>query len=329
MTKIRFIYFVLILLFISCFIVSCVSQNYKSDSADDSSLYDLKLYMVSAESTVNSTLRRYDGEELLTSETRVKENIGKKSMEILGCNYDFNYKGTLCYNLSKHGFDNYTCETDNGFAGILVDDSTGLLVRFDIYSTDKSKEYIADITEKSNKNDYIEYASSVLAKCLGLSVQDWDAEIKTLIFDTSYMYGADEIQNDFIKFTEKDPDFTAEYQISFYKKISNIRRADNVFVKMTDKGEITAFCGILYDEAYEPFTDVKIDTDEITRIVEKEFERTEIDHKVISHDISLCVIPHDDALFVESTVNYRYKEKDGTIVCDGIKYISDVTTVIE
>ena len=299
-----------------------VVELFKSISGSEafSASYEFLLYK-SGDAISDGGTARYSGKDLTKVESYKKEGMEDRAFEFFGSEYTMKYWSTTKHSLSSYGRDNYEGYTANNRYFIAsVDENSGKVVNYSLHSGEATTEYIAPITADSDEDDFVNYAKTVLSEYAGVSVDGLDVEIKTARLRTSNIWSKENPKDGFIKYTEPDPEFTAEYQIRFFKKIDGVKRNDAIYVYITEKGEVLEFCAMQYDEAYEPFLDVQIDVNAIMRFV----ERITSSSKIVSHETELRALPDGDALWVEITISYEYLDSDGYPISDGSKYMTKV-----
>ena len=240
------------------------------------------------------------------TEHSIKSNLTNLNLSILGKDYNLFYFETQSSKISDYGKDLYLYSLNNTGYRVDKNGKTGKVVFFSDITAGRNHEYISPVNPGSSESKFIEYASSVLSEYMDISTEGWNVEITTEkhVSDEHWglLYSIDRFAN-----MKVDPDIDVVYTISFYRylndKCEGIRRADSVYVKMTNFGEVVEFSGEVFDDKYIPYADTELDVEKIKDVFK--YESDFLDDR----DMVFRAISYNDELWIEMEIRNTSESK--------------------
>lgn len=265
---------------------------------------DYVIYNYSGGEGDNYSSSTHDGYELFGSKQFVKEGIDNKKMVFFNEDCDLYYMITVDLGIYDERFDDYSSRQ----CFVMVGENTGKIISYGLRNPDKTQNNDASkVNVYSTRQEFIDYASEILLNYTGVSTEGCDVEVQTSKIKTTYKYSKEEvIEEDFINFSNYDPSFSAEYQITFYKKLSDIHRIDDISVTLRSDGTILSFKNRSCDEKFKKFNAIKIDKKLIETMVVDKFESEISNNNLLLSNIELFAVPDGDNLWVLAKVFYKH-----------------------
>ena len=294
---------------------------FRDVSVDDPSdvHYDFLLYTNGAGGAVDTTTKKFSGKDFGIPEYTEKVGMENKKITLFGEECEMAYIHTLDYGIFDERYDQYVTRKGS----VTIGERTGRIASFTNNPDKKENDFTPPVNAYSSRREFIDYASSVLLEYTGVSTDDCDVFIHTSKIKTTYKYTQAELKRDFVNFIDQDPDFTAEYRITFRKKLGRIYRADSIEVVIRSDGEIRSVKSRICDEAFEPFIDVKISKNSLRKsVLDKYYHAIGCD--ITSEGVMLYAIPYGDELWVMAEIHYEYEES-GYVFGSVVEYITKIT----
>ncbi len=262
----------------------------------------------------DTSTTRYNGENLLKCTEIYKKDVPEIKLNLLGYERDLRFMHTDVIYAYGKTLDCY--KANNNVERVYIDHDTGKIVMYNSTGNTKDK-YESPVNAYSSREEFVNYAKELLLEYTGVSAEGCEVRIKTVGIRTTYKYTQDEIIDGFANFTKYDPDFYAEYDITFYKKINGVNRADVMRVMMKNNGVVKKVFGIELDDVYEPYLDTEIDADSITKYVESQMDLLKEKYDIRSQEITLTAIQVDGCYWVQADLRYTFmREYDGKLTSD-------------
>ncbi len=306
---------VFIAILLAAFSVSCGRKN-----AETLSRYEVHGYYETEDS--QSKESDFLGYRLYDVEICKKKNVKNRNVTLFGKDYDMRYLNTEKNFMRGCGADRF--ETSDGYNTIMVifNEKTGKLIGYDYGSRGRLPGFIAPINEDSTEKDYADLARSAILECTGIDCGEWEYDVDTYIYYTTYNYSAEDWKSGFLNFNKDDPEFDAEYTFRFYKTISGVPRADDVSAVIGNDGKVLKVRGEVYDKAFWPFSSVEIDAEAL-------FDRFDSRYSApgpeICHKTKIFALAAEDGLWVDVRIKGAYyDEEDGSAQWDEKRYVVKV-----
>lgn len=280
--------------------------------------YEIFLYASGEGGFAAGSAEQYNGKKLISFQKSEKQGMDKKSVQIFGHEYELSYFNTYGYGCTDENYDVYIGNNVEVFFG----ENTGRMVLFSGTEYYDTSGFTFPLNAHSSRQDFIDYAKSLLLEYCGTSTDDCDVEINTVKLKTKYQYTAEDLEQDFINFIDKDPDFSAKYKIKFYKKYKGINRIDDIEVDITSDGKVLLIRAETCDEQFEKFKDTYIDAEQL----KKQIKEISYNPSCLSYSILLRAVPVGDELWVMADVNYKY-DKNGNIFGSLTQYVTKVAEI--
>lgn len=297
--------------------VTALFRELSGGETGGKTIYDILLYSTGEGDKFQGMTARYTGKEFFGfAEKSKKTGMNKKTVEMFGSEYSASYVDTQDFGIYDERYDKFI-----GGGGLFTfGEDTGRLTMYAFISRKEGNEFTPPVNAHSDRQDFIDYARYAVLEYTGISTDDCDVEVRTLSLKTKYKYTKEELEQSFVNFIDQDPDFTAEYEIIFRRKLNGVYRADDISVQIRNDGEILYLYSRTCDNKYTPFLDVEIDSEGLTKAVENCFA---LDVGEVTHTILLRTVPDGDELWVLADVNYKYD--DGSETFGGvIQYITKI-----
>lgn len=274
----------------------------------------------------SGSVPEYEGERLYNYESYEKSKIPNKQVDLFGNNLNLSYIATTKFYQHDCEVDRYSAmyDAENDLRiYVYYNTRTGKIAKYETEVPCVDRNYKSDVNPQSSEKDFLAYASGLLSKHAGISTEGWQVKIVTEIKNETPI---SQFEDGFVNNSKNDPDFNAGYTFIYYKTIDGIDRIDNMRISMTNCGEISLIDALNAQGSsslYEPFADIKIDREKIISAVESAFSHV---HKypIISHNITLKAIPTATELWIEATVEFKYRGGEDNEMGSGIKYVIKV-----
>lgn len=252
----------------------------------------------------------------------------KKEFEVMGEEYTLRYSNTFTTYARGCGIDTYTGGGTNTFVSVSLNENTGKIVRYKFGPENRTDMLnpVAPINENSTEKDYLDLARSMILEYTGVDCGEWEYDVDTYIYHTTYNYSVEDWKSGFMNFIKDDPEFDAEYTFRFYKTLSGLHRGDDVRAVIRNDGTVLEVRGEVYDEAFAPFADVKIDAEELFRRVDGNYSAPGPE---IYHRTRLTAIPAEDGLWVEALIKGIYYDEEGVPQWDDVTYAAKVAEYVD
>lgn len=312
--------FLITVLSVFLILTACGNVTGNDENRLSNDPYEILLYKYGEGAAPQASTEKYNGKELITSNKTTKTKTENKKVSVFGYEHELFYSHTLEFSSYDGVYDEYDAK-DGLF---MLDEETERIVSYDSYTNKTGDDYKSPVNAHSSRLEFIDYARSILLEYTGVSTEDCDVLIKTVKLNTTYKYSKEETEQDFVNFVEQDPDFSAEYRITFKRKLDSVYRADLIEVVIESGGDVISFKCMTSDKKYEPYLNTKIDKERIIKEAEEAFKLDVSDYDVTSHSITLTAIPDGDGLWVRADVNYKYNS-NGEMLGGMLQYITIVT----
>lgn len=258
-----------------------------------------------------------------------KSDVPNMSVTVFGKEYEMMYDFSQKIFIRGCGVDIFRYNDESNLVYAEYNDNTGNLVGISFYphNTHNIKtDFVAPINENSSEKDYLDLARSMILEYTGVDCGEWEYDVDTYIYHTTYNYSAEDWKSGFMNFIKDDPEFDAEYTFRFYKTLSGLHRGDDVRAVIRNDGTVIEVRGEVYDEAFAPFADVKIDAEELFRRVDGNYSAPGPE---VYHRTRLTAIPAEDGLWVEASIKGIYYDEEGVPQWDDVTYAAKVAEYVE
>ena len=264
--------------------------------------------------------------KLHDGENYKKSDVPNRRVTVFGNEYDLRYMLTQKTYRRGCGVDLFRKNVGDYTIYALFDEKTGIMVGCDYSPKIKSQGFISPISENSTEKDYLDLARSVILEYTGVDCGEWEYDVDTYIYHTTYKYSEYVWKSDFLNFIKEDPEFDAEFTFRFYKTLSGLHRGDDVRAVIRNDGTVLEVRGEVYDEAFAPFADVKIDAEELFRRVDGNYSAPGPE---VYHRTRLTAIPAEDGLWVEASIKGIYYDEEGVPQWDDVTYAAKVAEYVD
>ncbi len=259
--------------------------------------------------------------KLHDGENYKKSDVPNRCVTVFGNEYDLRYMLTQKTYRRGCGVDLFRKNVGDYTIYALFNEKTGIMVGCDYSPKIKSQGFISPISENSTEKDYLDLARSAILEYTGVDCGEWEYDVDTYIYHTTYNYSAEDWKSGFMNFNKDDPEFDAEFTFRFYKTLSGLHRGDDVRAVIRNDGTVLEVRGEVYDEAFAPFADVKIDAEELFRRVDGNYSAPGPE---VYHRTRLTAIPAEDGLWVEASIKGIYYDEEGVPQWDDVTYAAKV-----
>ena len=313
-------FLVLVLVLIALLFSSCSA---KQQAIVENEEYSALLYANSAGSNVDSTTMRYIGERFYTVSDYLKPNMEDKTFSLLDKDYSVLYLFTMKDSEQPYDLDLYMSASDSGKPTICCRSDTGGILRFQAQPS-YSSAFPSPVNCESTDEEFLAYASEVLAEYAGVSTKGWDTEIVRSKIKWQTEEGFFHlVDGRLVSVSESEYEELADstIHITYTKKIGEIKRSDQMRIQMTNAGEIIEYKADNYEDAFAPFKDVQPDKQKILHAV------AQVSSKGISSSVDeVLLTPHNGSLWAEVRVVYRSAPSvyDDTVVTSGASYVVEI-----
>ena len=253
-----------------------------------------------------------------------KSDVPNMSVTVFGKEYEMMYDFSQRIFIRGCGVDIFRYNDESNLVYAQYNDNTGNLVGISFYphnTHNRKTDFVAPINENSSEKDYLDLARSMILEYTGVDCGEWEYDVDTYIYHTTYNYSAEDWKSGFMNFIKDDPEFDAEYTFRFYKTLSGLHRGDDVRAVIRNDGTVLEVRGEVYDEAFAPFADVKIDAEELFRRVDGNYSAPGPE---VYHRTRLTAIPAEDGLWVEASIKGIYYDEEGVPQWDDVNYAAKV-----
>ena len=264
--------------------------------------------------------------KLHDGENYKKSDVPNRCVTVFGNEYDLRYMFTQKTYRRGCGVDLFRKNVGDYTIYALFNEKTGIMVGCDYSPKIKSQGFISPISENSTEKDYLDLARSMILEYTGVDCGEWEYDVDTYIYHTTYNYSVEDWKSGFMNFIKDDPEFDAEYTFRFYKTLSGLHRGDDVRAVIRNDGTVLEVRGEVYDEAFAPFADVKIDAEELFRRVDGNYSAPGPE---VYHRTRLTAIPAEDGLWVEASIKGIYYDEEGAPQWDDVTYAAKVAEYVD
>lgn len=254
-------------------------------------------------------------------------NQNKKDRQetILGMQFDLVYTRTLYFRYENIYFDEYAGQNEDYYILILYNNKNDKISSCSILPENDKRDFKSPLSENPDRQQIIDYAKNTLESLTGASLDLYSVEISTYIDNTTYPYTAEDLEQDYLNFSEYDENFSAEYTVTFYKKICDIHRGDHFYVTMKNNGEILEICCNDQEEEYSLFSDVTADAKDLERAFAQALQSSTAGYDVISSDIKIITKIYNGDLYAVAHTSFSYNSYDNTVLESGHIYAINLT----
>ena len=261
----------------------------------------------------------YNGENLFKYKHILRKDVPDITVELFG------YERTMSFSYTEehyaYGVTLDAYRSNNPNESVVINRKTGKIVEYSCSSRNKDF-YDSPVNAHSSREEFIQYARDLLLEYTGVSTEGCEAIVSTHAIGTTYKYTKEELNTDFVNFTEYDPDFSARYEIRFQKKIGEVNRADRMIVEVNNDGTVQHIYGLDMHDEYEPFADVEIDVDSIIRYVEDRIDDVKKKYDITPGYITLMAVPLDGNYWVLVEQGYSITSAyDGRTTGGSVQYL--------
>ena len=310
----------LCLVLIALLFASCASGSKKVVVNDE---YTALLYGYSAGGSVNETPANcYIGERFYKATNYEKQDMERKTVSLFGKDHYVLYLHTMHDKDQSYDIDLYMSVLETEHTIICYRSDTGSMVRFKMQPT-YLNSFRSSVNCESTDEEYLAYANEILAEYANVSTEGWEAVIQRGVVkwqtEQGYFLATDD-KTVSVSETEYEDLVDTVIQITYTKKIGEIKRSDKMQIKMTDAGEIISYRADNYEDAFAPFKDVQPDKKKILRAV------GQVSSMAVSADSEILLTPHDGSLWAEVRVVHQSAPSvyDDTVVTSGVSYVVEI-----
>ena len=312
---------IILLVLIALLFASCASGSKKVEVNDE---YTALLYGYSAGGNVNdaAAANYYTGERFYQETDYEKPEMERKTVSLFGKDHYVLYLHTMHDKDQSYDIDLYMSVLETEHTIICYRSDTGSMVRFKMQPT-YLNSFRSPVNCESTDEEYLAYANEILAEYANVSTEGWEAVIQRGVVkwqtEQGYFLATDD-KTVSVSETEYEDLVDTVIQITYTKKIGEIKRSDKMQIKMTDAGEIISYRADNYEDAFAPFKDVQPDKKKILRAV------GQVSSMAVSADSEILLTPHDGSLWAEVRVEYRSAPSvyDDTVVTSGARYVVEI-----
>ena len=312
---------IILLVLIALLFASCASGSKKVEVNDE---YTALLYGYSAGGNVNdaAAANYYTGERFYQETDYEKPEMERKTVSLFGKDHYVLYLHTMHDKDQSYDIDLYMSVLETEHTIICYRSDTGSMVRFKMQPT-YLNSFRSPVNCESTDEEYLAYANEILAEYANVSTEGWEAVIQRGVVkwqtEQGYFLATDD-KTVSVSETEYEDLVDTVIQITYTKKIGEIKRSDKMQIKMTDAGEIISYRADNYEDAFAPFKDVQPDKKKILRAV------GQVSSMAVSADSEILLTPHDGSLWAEVRVVHQSAPSvyDDTVVTSGVSYVVEI-----
>ena len=311
---------IILLVLIALLFASCASGSKKVEVNDE---YTALLYGYSVGGGVNDAATNcYTGERFYQETNYEKPEMERKTVSLFGKDHYVLYLHTMHSKERSYDLDLYMSVSETEHTTICYRSDTESIIRFKMQPTCLNS-YQSPVNCESTDEEFLAYASDVLAEYANVSTEGWEAVIQRGVVkwqtEQGYFLATDD-KTVSVSETEYEDLVDTVIQITYTKKIGEIKRSDKMQIKMTDAGEIISYRADNYEDAFAPFKDVQPDKKKILRAV------GQVSSMAVSADSEILLTPHDGSLWAEVRVVHQSAPSvyDDTVVTSGVSYVVEI-----
>ena len=311
---------IILLVLIALLFASCASGSKKVVVNDE---YTALLYGYSAGGGVNETPANcYIGERFYKATNYEKQDMERKTVSLFGKDHYVLYLHTMHDKDQSYDIDLYMSVLETEHTIICYRSDTGSMVRFKMQPT-YLNSFRSPVNCESTDEEYLAYANEILAEYANVSTEGWDTEIVRSKIKRQTEEGFFHLVDDrLVSVSESEYEELADstIRITYTKKLGGIKRSDQMWIEMTDAGEIVGYKADNYENAFAPFKDVQPDKKKILRAV------GQVSSMAVSADSEILLTPHDGSLWAEVRVVHQSAPSvyDDTVVTSGARYVVEI-----
>ena len=312
---------IILLVLIALLFTSCAAGSKKVEVNDE---YTALLYGYSAGGNVNdaAAANYYTGERFYQETDYEKPEMERKTVSLFGKDHYVLYLHTMHSKERSYDLDLYMSVSETEHTVICYRSDTESIIRFKMQPT-YLNSFRSPVNCESTDEEFLAYASDVLAEYAGVSTEGWDAEIVRSKIKRQTEEGFFHLVDDrLVSVSESEYEELADstIRITYTKKLGEIKRSDQMWIEMTDAGEIVGYKADNYEDAFAPFKDVQPDKQKIMRAV------AQASSLGVGSDSEILLTPHDGSLWAEVRVEYRSAPSvyDDTVVTSGARYVVEI-----
>ena len=255
-----------------------------------------------------------------------KSDVPNRNVTMFGKEYNMIYAFTQKTFARGCGMDRFRAKDGNTTVVACFNEKTNRMIRCEYYPEKGETDFVAPINKNSTEKDYLDLARSMILEYTGVDCGEWEYDVDTYIYHTNYNYSVEDWKSGFMNFIKDDPEFDAEFTFRFYKTLSGLHRGDDVRAVIRNDGTVLEVRGEVYDEAFAPFADVKIDAEELFRRVDGNYSAPGPE---VYHRTRLTAIPAEDGLWVEASIKGIYYDEEGVPQWDDVTYAAKVAEYVD